>query len=478
MIDDKMFFLLDCALLALFLLTSGCNCSPLLFRPHHLTSVVKEVQSNQETVDKIINLSLSGKAKSQSYNRLAEFTDTFGNRVAGSQNLENAIDYLLKNISEDGQENVHGEAVTVPKWVRGNEYAYLTSPRMYKMAILGLGSSIGTPAEGITAEAIVVNSFDELHQRAAEAKGKIVVYNEEYHGYGNTVNYRTLGAVEAAKVGGVASLIRSVTPFSINSPHTGHQDYSKDVRKIPTACITIEDAEMLARMQKRGTKIVIKFYMEAQNLPDAQSRNIVAEIVGSKYPEQVVLFGGHIDSWDVGQGAMDDGGGAFIAWQALSLIRQLGLRPKRTMRMVMFTGEEEGHFGGQAYFSAHKTDVNNYDLVMESDMGTFTPYGLTFDGSQKAKVIMQSVLDMLKRINATELKYVNNTGDNGDTGGWVNAGVPGVALLNRNENYFDFHHTNGDTITVQDPHMMDLCSAVWASVAYTVANLEEMLPRK
>ncbi|KAK7481607.1 hypothetical protein BaRGS_00027123 [Batillaria attramentaria] len=187
------------------------------------------------TADRIINLAVHGKAQNQTYNRLAEFVDKFGSRLAGSQNLENAIDYMVDVLQKDGLDNVHTEPVTIPHWVRGNESAELIQPRQHPLAILGLGYSVGTPPEGITAEVLVVRSFKELQARATEARGKIVVYNEDFVSYGTTVQYRSLGAAEGAKVGAVATLIRSVTPFSLYSPHTGMQDYQDGVQKIPTA---------------------------------------------------------------------------------------------------------------------------------------------------------------------------------------------------------------------------------------------------
>ncbi|PFX28063.1 carboxypeptidase Q-like [Stylophora pistillata] len=439
-----------------------------------LDMVRNEIADHQADANEIIDFLTKGPGKHQVYNRLATFVDTFGSRVAGSANLEHAIDYMLNELKEDKLDNVHGEEVNVTHWVRGKESAQMIMPRNHSMALLGLGGSVGTPPEGITAEVLVVSSFDELHAKASEAKGKIVVFNEKWIRYGKTVAYRDNAAVEVAKVGGLASLIRSVTPFSINSPHTGWQYYQKGVKKIPTACITIEDAEMMARMAARGTKIVVNLKMEAQNLPPVVSRNTVAEIEGSVYPEQVVLVSGHLDSWDVGQGAMDDGGGAFISWQALSVIRQLGLKPKRTMRMVLWTGEEEGLLGAEQYYIRHKENAGNFSLVMESDIGTFKPVGIAFKGSKNASVVMEEVMQLLKPINVTNLK-VTNVG--GDITFWIEEGVPGGSLDNENSKYFYFHHSNGDTMTVQDPDDMDLCAAVWTVVAYTVANLDEMLPR-
>ncbi|XP_046350835.2 carboxypeptidase Q-like [Haliotis rufescens] len=437
-------------------------------------SVKDEIESHRADAERIINLVVNGSAKGQTYNRLAEFVDTFGSRIAGSQNLENAIDYMMKKLKEDGLENVHGESAMVPHWVRGRESATLEQPRILPLNILGLGGSIATPPEGITAEVIVVKTFAELKQRAAEARGKIVVYNEDWVGYGDTVQYRSLGAVEAAKVGAVASLIRSVTPFSIDSPHTGWQDYSDNVTKIPTACITIEIAQMLHRMSMRGEKMVITLKMEAQNLPMVKSRNTVAEIKGSTYPDEVVIVSGHLDSWDVGQGAMDDGGGAFISWQALSLIRQLGLRPKRTLRMIMWTGEEEGLWGAQEYFKQHQAEIPKHSLVMESDMGTFNPRGLQFSGNKAATAIMKEVAQLLSSINRTTLY---SPADVSDTTLWENIGVPSGSIENDNQNYFYFHHSNGDMMTVENSGVLDLCSAIWAVAAYVVADLDAVLPR-
>lgn len=439
-----------------------------------LNMVRNEMADHQANANKIIDFLTKGPGKHQVYNRLATFVDTFGSRIAGSANLEHAIDYMLDELKEDKLDNVHGEEVNVTHWVRGKESAQMIMPRNHSIALLGLGGSVGTPPEGITAEVLVVSSFDELHAKASEAKGKIVVLNEKWISYGKTVIYRTQGAAEVAKVGGLASLIRSVTPFSIYSPHTGWQYYEKGVKKIPTACITIEDAEMMTRMAARGTKIIVNLKMEAQNLPQVVSRNTVAEIKGSVHPEQVVLVSGHLDSWDVGQGAMDDGGGAFISWQALSVIRQLGLKPKRTMRMVLWTGEEVGLLGAEQYYNRHKDSAGNFSLVMESDIGTFKPLGIVFQGSEKAAVIMKDVMELLKPINVTNLT-VTHVG--GDITFWIQDGVPGGSLKNENSKYFYFHHSNGDTMTVQDPDAMDLCAAVWTVVAYTVANLDEMLPR-
>lgn len=436
--------------------------------------IKEEIASYKDVAKAIINLAVYGQSQNRSYKRLALLVDAVGPRLSGSKNLEKAIQIMYKNLQEDGLDNVHLEPVKIPHWERGEESAIMLAPRMHKMAILGLGSSIGTPPEGITAEVLVVTSFEELQKRAPEARGKIVVYNQPYISYSMTVQYRVRGAVEAAKVGALASLIRSVASFSIYSPHTGIQEYQDGVPQIPTACITVEDAEMMSRLASRGVRIVIQLKMGAKTYCDTESFNTVAEITGSKFPEQVVLVSGHLDSWDVGQGAMDDGGGAFISWEALSLIKDLGLRPKRTLRLVLWTAEEQGGIGASQYYQLHKVNISNYSLVMESDSGTFLPTGLQFTGSEKARAIMEEVMSLLQPLNITQ---VFSDGEGADINFWIQAGVPGASLQDDLYKYFAFHHSQGDTMTVMDPKQMNVAAAVWAVVSYVVADLDEMLPR-
>jgi len=299
------------------------------------------------------------------YNRLALFCDTFGPRFSGTTNLEHAIDWVLAEMKKDGLENVHSEDAMVPHWVRGQESAELLLPRPQKLAMLGLGGSVATPPEGITAEVLVVKSFADLSNHLAEAKGKIILFNEPFKTYHETVLIRTRGAMHAAQAGAVASLIRSVASFSMNTPHTGNMRYTNSLPKIPHAAITVEAADMLQRMADRGEKIVVRLKMDAKTLPDVKSRNVIGEIVGREKPEEVVIVSGHIDSWDVGQGAMDDGGGCVSAWESVRLMHKLGLRPRRTIRVVLWTNEENGIAGGKAYRKAHEKELANHVLAIE-----------------------------------------------------------------------------------------------------------------
>jgi carboxypeptidase Q len=425
----------------------------------------------RDDADRIITAALGDSA---AFERLTELVDRFGHRFSGSENLELALDWILAEMERDGLENVRGEPVMVPHWVRGNESAALVEPRQQMLPMLGLGGSVATPTEGITAEVLVVRSFDELSARAAEATGKIVLFNAPWNGYGPTVQYRGQGAIAAARVGAVASLIRSVTPYSLNTPHTGAMAYSDDVVRIPHGAITAEDAGMLQRMQDRGERIVVRLMMEAQTLPDVESRNVIAEIVGHERPEEVVVLGGHIDSWDVGQGAMDDGGGSVAAWEVVKLLHRLGLRPRRTVRAVLWTNEENGLRGGTAYRDAHDAELTNHVLAMESDGGVFKPAGFGFTGSDAAFEMVREIGTLLESIEASS---VTRGGGGADIGPIMREGVPGMGLQVDGSRYFWFHHTNADTIDKLDAREMALCVATMAVMAYVVADMEDRLPR-
>jgi carboxypeptidase Q len=411
---------------------------------------------------------------STAWTRLAEMTEKFGNRLSGTPALEQTIDWVIAKMKEDGLQNVRGERVMVPVWVRGTESAQLVSPRVQNMPMLGLGGSIATPPGGITADVFVVSTFSELTQKAAQAKGKIVLFDAPFTSYGETVQYRARGAVAAAQVGAVAALVRSVTPFSMRTPHTGGMSYDSTVRRIPTAAITVEDAQMLHRLQDRGERIRVKLTMSARMLPDAPSRNVMGEIVGSERPDEVVVFGGHIDSWDVGRGAMDDGGGVVVAWEAVKLLQRLGLKPRRTIRVVGWTNEENGGRGGQGYRDAHKADVDKHMLAIESDGGVFKPQGFSFAGSDAAMEVVKQIATLLDRIEAGAIV---RGGAGADVGPIVALGVPGLGLNVDGTKYFWYHHTEADTIEKLDAHEMALCVATMAVMAYVVADMAEPLPR-
>ena len=412
---------------------------------------------------------------SSAYRRLGRLVDTFGPRLSGTASLEAAIDWILDAMKADGLENVRGEPVMVPRWVRGAESAELVKPRAARLAMLGLGGSVATPKAGITAPVLVVSSFDELTRRAAEAKGKIVLFDVPLTDYPVTRRVRTEGPSAAARVGAVACLIRSVASASIRSPHTGLTVYDSTAAKIPAAALSVEDAMMLHRFQDRGEPVVVTLRMSARTLPDAPSRNVVAEIVGREKPDEVVVLGGHIDSWDVGQGAMDDGGGSVAAWEAVRLIHRLGLRPRRTVRVVLWTNEENGGKGGLAYRDAHAAELAKHVLAMESDNGAFNPKGYVLAGSDSAAAVVQQVAGLMQPINATGVQRVDGS-PAADITPLGEAGVATMEIDTEGSRYFWYHHSEGDTLDKLDPAELPRCVAAMAVMAYVVADLPDALP--
>ena len=413
---------------------------------------------------------------SAAYARLGLLVDRFGARPSGSASLEAAIDWILAEMKRDGLQNVRGEPVTVAHWVRGRESAELVRPRRAPLRLLGLGGSVATPARGITAPVLVVGSFEELERRQGDARGKIVLFDVPFTTYGATRRYRSDGPSAAARAGAVACLIRSVASFSIRSPHTGRLTYDSTVARIPAAALSVEDAMMLRRMSERGDSVVVTLRMEARRLPDAPSRNVVAEVVGREKPDEVVVLGGHIDSWDVGQGAMDDGGGSVAAWEAVRLMHRLGLRPRRTVRVVLWTNEENGVDGGNAYRDAHAADLEKHVMAMESDGGVFQPRGVVFAGTDSAARIVAQVASLLRPIGATGVQRVAESPE-ADIAPLVERGVPGIGLDVEASRYFWYHHSDGDTLDKLDPAEMARCVALMAVMAYVIADLPAALPR-
>ncbi len=425
----------------------------------------------QDIAERLITASL---ADTSAYNRLAYLCDTFGPRLSGSQNLENAIDWILKELEKDSLSNVHGEKVKVPAWVRGKESARLIKPFAKDLSILGLGGSIGTRRAGIRGEVIVVDSFEELDERKEEVKGKLVLYNAAFTNYGETVQYRYKGAQTAAKYGAIASLIRSVGPWSMNTPHTGVMAYSDTIPEIPHAALTMEDAMMLSRIHNQGNKIILELKMEARMTADKYSRNVIAELPGSEFPEEIVVLGGHIDSWDVGQGAHDDAGGCLAAWHAVKLIKKLGLKPRRTLRVVMWTNEENGGRGNKAYRDTHMTELDNHVVAIESDAGVFKPQGFGFSGSVEAMDIVRKISQLLINLDADE---ITEGGRAADVAPLNDEGVPVMSLKVDGSKYFWYHHTNADTFDKVEQDELNRCVSAMAIMAFVLADLNEPLPR-
>ena len=378
----------------------------------------------RDVADRLIDAALVDQG---GMDKLAYLCDRIGNRLSGSLSLEMAVAWAAAQMRADGLVNISTPRVKVPHWVRGNESAALVAPVARPLTILGLGGSIGTPKKGITAEVVAVSSFEELDKKGREGvAGKIVLFNVPYEGYGRTMVYRMSGPSRAARLGAVAALVRSITPVSLQTPHTGALEYSEGAPKIPAAAVTIEDALMIQRLQDAGNTVTVHLDMEARTLPDAESANVIGEITGREKPDEVVVIGGHIDSWDVGEGAQDDGSGIITALEAAHLIHNLGLRPRRTIRVVFWTNEENGGAGGEAYRRWAGDAVKNHVAAIEMDGGAekAAGFGLSSPGDSLAAINrVREIGKLLDRIDAGSIQP-GTMGSFGPTGPSTSGGSP------------------------------------------------------
>jgi hypothetical protein len=429
------------------------------------------------------------------WEKAIHLTTRIGHRLSGSPQLEEAIRWASEGMRGEGLDNVRLQPVMVPHWVRGAESARLLAPVERELSILGLGNSVGTPPEGIEAPVVVVGSFEELETLGRESvEGRIVLFAVPWEGYGRTVSYREGGASAAARSGAVAALVRSVTGRSIYSPHTGALRYDDDAPRIPAAAVTVEDAAWMRRMAEAGEKVTVRLYMEAEMLPDVESANVIAEITGSERPAEVVVMGGHYDSWDVGQGAHDDGVACMAAWHALTLIKLAGLRPRRTLRVVLWTNEENGLRGARAYRDSLGDAVHNHVAAIEMDGGTERPvgFGLTVPAAgaeddlapparrppgsdAETSPAQERALEIVRQIGqlfeGLEAGRITSGGGGADISPLMGDGVPGLALRTVGEHYFDWHHTQADTIDKIDPADFRKAVAMLAVMGYVLADM-------
>jgi hypothetical protein len=421
----------------------------------------------------------------EGWNKLEYLTTEIGHRLSGSTGLERAIDWAAERMEEEGL-YVRKLPVKVPHWVRGQESARLVAPVERSLSILGLGGSVGTPEGGITAPVVAVTSFEELEQlERADVEGKIVLYAVPWMGYGKTVKYRGAGASRAAELGAVAALVRSATGRSLYTPHTGSLQYDDTFPRIPAAAVTVEDAEWMRRSIANGHEVRVRLEMSAHDLPDADSFNLVAEIPGSENPEEVVVMGGHFDSWDVGHGTHDDGAGCMAAWHALTIIHRLGLRPRRTLRVVLWTNEENGLRGGEAYREWVGDDIDSHVAAIEMDGGAERPIGFGLgisSGDQEASdAAYEEALSILAQIGALldgiDAGLMQRGGGGADIGPLMREGVPGMGLQTVGEHYFDWHHTEADTLDKVDPVNFRKAVATMGVVGYILADMPGTLPR-
>jgi Zn-dependent M28 family amino/carboxypeptidase len=424
-------------------------------------------------VDAARKITEDAKGKTRAWERLAEMADRFGHRLSGSKGLEGAVTWTMERMAKDGLENSRREKVMVPHWVRGKESARIIEPVERELKMLGLGGSVGTRGRPLRAELVVVDHVDEIAKRSEEMKDKIVLINQKMppydqerrqSGYGKTVIARSRGAIEGARHGAKAVLIRSVTTTSQQNPHTGAMGYADGVPKIPAAALTIEGAEYLARWAKRGrTRVELK--MQARTLRDAESANVVAELPGREIRDEFVVVGCHLDSWDVGDGSSDDGAGCIMAMEAALILKELGLVPRRTIRVVLFTNEENGVRGARAYYEAHGKEKHAGGI--EADSGADKPRGFSVGGTDEQVREIQRYSALFAGLGASVIEK----GWGGvDISPMMKDGMVGVGVRPEAANYFDMHHSPADTVDKIDPHHLQANAAAMALMAFILAE--------
>ncbi len=424
------------------------------------------------TADKLIDAALADNA---GLARLEYLCYRIGNRLSGSSALEQAVTWSAEEMKRAGLENVRTIPAKVPHWVRGSESAEVVAPFHRPLFILGLGGSVATPPGGITGEVVAVSTFEEMEKLGRSGvEGKIVLYDAPFVTYGETVSYRVNGAARAAKLGATAALVRSITPRSLRDPHTGATIYPADGPKIPTAAVSVEDAIWLHHLAQAGEHLQVHLDMEAHTEPDADSADVMGEIRGSEKPDEVVVIGGHIDSWDVGQGAHDDGGGIMAALEAAALIKKLGLKPRRTIRVVFWTNEENGGRGGRAYRDWIDKDVAKHVAAIEMDGGAEQPVGFDVtaesDRQARSSPLFQkaaAISQLLKRVGAA--RVVKGSSE-ADVAPLFAQGVPALALRTVMTHYFDYHHSQADTFDKIVPDEFRRCTAAFAVMSYVLAD--------
>ena len=456
----------------------------------------------QADADKILTAAM---ADNDGYAALTYLCDHIGKRLSGSPQLNTAVEWGAELMRNAGLQNVKVQPVMVPHWVRGNESGMMITkgkgPIDRPLHMLGLGMSVGTPKAGITADVVFAPTFEAFDAMTPEqVKGKIVMFDPGWQGYGVNSLYRQTSASRAAAKGAVAVLVRSATGLAMQIPHTGTLRYDEAQPKIPAAAITVEDALMIERLVKEGP-VQVHLQMDAHMEADVQAGNVMGEIVGSEHPEQVVVLGGHIDSWDVGQGAQDDGSGIMATFEAVSLIHKLGLKPKRTIRIVFWVNEENGGAGGRAYRQMIGDKIGDQVAAFEMDGGAEKPLGIGYSAvagaggagggrrggaapagprpaaqmtpeEKQSEEWMLQIVALLKSIGTDTLA---GGGGGSDIGPITADGVPALSPRTSAGHYFDWHHTETDTLDKVDPDDFKRNTAMLSVVAYVLADMDGRL---
>jgi hypothetical protein len=444
-----------------------------------------------QTLAELKQLQKAALESDYAYRQVAHLANNIGPRLSGSAQAAKAVEYVANELKSIGCE-VQLEKVMVPHWVRGEETAALIefpgqAPNTtQKIVLCALGGSVATPPEGIESDVVAVRNFDELKSMPREkVAGKIVLFNYPFdkqmaaegrggEAYGEAVVYRSNGPSAAARQGAVACLIRSVGGADYRLPHTGMTDYAKDAPKIPAGAVTAEDADLIANLVRQGP-VKMKLILTPQTLPDIESANVIADIKGSEHPEQIIIVSGHLDSWDLGTGAIDDGAGVAVSMETANLIQKLHLKPKRTIRVIAWMNEENGEAGSKQYAKDHEKEIQNHFAAMETDSGAGHPLGINIKGQPEVKKMLAPVATILQESGAGNLHLVEHCG--ADIEPLEKAGVPSFSPIQDSRFYFNYHHTAADTLDKIVPKELAENSAVVAVAAYALANMEQPLPR-
>jgi Zn-dependent M28 family amino/carboxypeptidase len=442
-----------------------------------------------ETMSNLVRIQKAALESSYALKQTRYMTNNIGPRLSGSPQSERAIEYVSAEMRKLGLK-VRLQKIMVPHWVRGKEKAELvTFPGMakgttQKLSITALGGSSATPPEGLVAEVVLVNNFEELAALGRKGvEGKIVFFNNKFskemaaagkslEAYGKGGVYRANGVIEATKLGAVASVIRSVGSSENRLAHTGAIGTPNGVDFAPAAAVSYEDGELIEHLSKEGT-LRMRILLTPKTYPDKESFNVIADLVGSEKPDEIVVVSGHLDSWDLGTGAVDDAVGVAMAMQVPKLLLDLGIKPKRTIRVVAFMNEENGFRGARKY--AEEANIAKHFAALESDLGASHPVGYQFAGKAEALPLLAPLTSVLRSQGAGYLERKPNVSS--DISLLTRKGVPSFAPLYDSREYFNYHHNAADTFDKVKPKELAENASVMAVLAYGLASIEVPLPR-
>lgn len=456
-----------------------------------VTIAFAQTPYSPQTLSDLERLQKAALESDYAYEQTAYMSNNIGPRLSGSKQAARSVEYVAAEMRKLGLE-VRLQEIKVPHWVRGVEtgevveFPGMATGTVQKLVLTALGGSVATPASGLTAEVVVVHTFDELNSLGAAAvKGKIVLFNAGFdkrlaesgfgsEAYGQAVQYRGGGAAAAAKLGAVAVIVRSAGGSQNRLAHTGGVRYLDGVEKIPAAAVSNEDADLVAHLAKMG-KTRVKLTLTPQIFPDAISHNVIADLKGNERPDEIVIVSGHLDSWDLGTGALDDAVGIAVSMQVPYLLKKLGIRPKRTIRFIAYMNEENGLVGGTEYAREQEANIGKHFAAIESDLGASHPVGYLFAGKSEATTLFAPLSSILTS-QGSGLSRVQG-GVAADIGPLTQRGVPSFAPWFDTRTYFNYHHTAADTLDKVSPDELKKVGSLMVVLAYGLANLEQPIPR-